>query len=61
MTVTVPLADRIDANQLHCNNCGGAIYLPERGILAFDGRFCGHDCKGDYELKRAHWIMRERR
>lgn len=53
--------ERQDLTRLYCNNCGGAIYFPDRGIFPFGGRFCGHDCKLDFDLKEAKWIMRDRR
>lgn len=44
----------------HCNNCGARVDFPERGLLPFDGRFCGRECSNEFDLKRAQWIMRER-
>lgn len=46
---------------LFCNICGVLVPFPERGIIPFDGRFCGQDCKNAHELLLAKWIMRHSR
>lgn len=45
---------------LYCNNCGAHIEWPDRGIVPFDGRFCGYQCKDEFDLKRSRYIMGKR-
>ena len=46
----------------YCNNCGKMLYYPERGIVPFDGRFCGVTCLECFEMKKIrYWSERCKR
>ena len=42
----------------HCNNCGDRLWLPDRGIVPFDGRFCGHECKAEFAARLVQYNLR---